>query len=104
MTITWGIFSGSPRNRELVEWDMVFDNDGDWTWGDAESTDENNLGNTGVMDLLNIAVHEVGHAAGMGHSPDTCVDETMYAFATEGETKKRTLNGGDIAGIQELYK
>jgi hypothetical protein len=96
VTITWGIFGGPPRNRQLVEWDMVF-NDPDFDWGDAD-VDAN------VMDLLNIAVHEVGHAGGMDHPDGACGEETMYAFAAIGETKKRTLNAGDIAGIQALYR
>jgi hypothetical protein len=96
VTITWGVFSGAPRLRELVEWDQVYD-DRDFVWGDADA-------NINVMDLLNIAVHEVGHAAGLSHPDLTCTEETMYAYATEGETKKRDLNDGDIAGIQELYQ
>jgi hypothetical protein len=39
----------------------------------------------------------------MGHPTDTCVNETMYRFASEGETKKIDLNAGDIAGINDLY-
>jgi hypothetical protein len=95
VTITWGIFSGAPLFRELVEWDQVYD-DRDFVWGDADA-------NINVMDLLNIAVHEVGHAAGLSHPDLTCAEETMYAYAEEGETKKRDLNDGDIAGIQALY-
>lgn len=102
-TIIWGIFSGPPRNRELREWDMVFD-DIDFQWGDAGSTNEDALGNTAVMDFLNILVHEFGHAAGMGHPSNTCTEETMFRYAEEGETKKRTLFTGDIAGIKKLYK
>ena len=56
------------------------------------------------MDFLNIATHEAGHAAGLGHAPDTCLDETMYRFASEGEINKRDLNPGDIAGIVALYR
>lgn len=97
VTITWGIFSGAPRFRELVEWDQVYDDDGDYVWGDADT-------NTSVMDLLNIAAHEVGHAAGLGHPDLTCTEETMYAYALEGERKKRDLNDGDIAGIKDLYQ
>jgi len=37
----------------------------------------------GKMDLLNIFVHEAGHALGLGHPGDTCTEETMYAYATE---------------------
>jgi len=39
----------------------------------------------------------------MGHPASTCTEETMYAYASYGETKKRTLNTGDKAGIKKLY-
>lgn len=103
VTIVWGIFSGPPRGRELVEWDMVF-NDPTYKFGNAGPTSETSLGDTTIMDLLAIATHESGHAAGLGHPEDSCTEETMFRFATEGETKKRTLNAGDIKGIKALYK
>jgi predicted Zn-dependent protease len=56
------------------------------------------------MDFLSIAAHEVGHAAGMDHPENSCTEETMYAYAAYGETKKRDLNDGDVAGIRNLYK
>ncbi len=92
-TITWGIFGGPPSQRELVEWDAVFNSD--YAFGNADDISD-------VMDYQNIATHEFGHAAGLGHPGDSCVDETMYAFASTGETKKRDLNAGDIAGINKL--
>lgn len=95
VTIVWGIFYGSPSSRELVEWDMVFD-DVDFDWSTA--------GEANKMDFWNIAAHEIGHAAGMGHPNDGCTEETMYRYANYGETKKRDLNAGDIAGIKALYK
>lgn len=95
VTIVWGIFSGPPFARELVEWDQVYD-DVDFEWSST--------GEAGKMDFENIATHELGHALGMGHSDDSCTEETMYRFASEGETKKQTLNAGDITGIAELYK
>lgn len=71
--------------------------DTDFTWGDATT-------NPAVMDLQNIATHELGHGVGLGDLYDTvCIDETMYGYSTEGETSKRDLNAGDIVGIQELY-
>jgi len=97
MAVVWGIFSGPPFARELVEWDVIFDNV-DYPWGDAtiDST---------VMDFENIATHEFGHAAGMGDLYEgTCSEQTMYGYASYGETKKRTLEAGDIKGIQGLYK
>jgi Matrixin len=93
-TYAWGVFGGPPKDRELVEWDMVFDSDS-FTW----ATD----GSPGAMDFRNIDTHELGHAMGLGHPSNTCTEETMYAFAALGETKKRDLNAGDIAGINGLY-
>ena len=55
------------------------------------------------MDFENIATHELGHTVGMGHPSDYCTEETMFRFASAGETKKQTLEAGDIAGISKLY-
>jgi hypothetical protein len=93
-TIVWGIFSGPPRGRVLVEWDMVFNTD--YAFGDADS-------DSSVMDFQNIATHELGHSLGLGHPDGSCTEETMYAYAGFGETKKRTLEAGDISGVNELY-
>lgn len=95
VTTVWGIFSGPAVNRRLVEWDQVYD-DIDFGWSFS--------GEAGKMDFENIATHELGHAIGMGHPSDSCTEETMYRFASSGETKKRTLNVGDINGIRGLYK
>ncbi len=96
VTIVWGIFSGPTSIRELVEWDQVYDDvDFDWSAGAA--------GVAGKMDFDNIATHEDGHSAGMGHPDDSCTEETMYRFSTFAETKKRDLNAGDIAGVDGLY-
>ena len=92
-TIVWGIFRGPPSGRELVEWDAVFNTDYPWSLA----------GEAGKMDYQNIATHEFGHSLGLGHPDDTCTEETMYAFAGFGETKKRTLEAGDAAGVNKLY-
>ena len=94
-TIVWRT-AGPPQVREFVEWDMIFDDPG-FMWGDAPNVNSN------IMDLQNIATHEAGHAAGMAHPDNSCTEETMYAFATEGEIIKQTLNSGDITGINQLY-
>lgn len=98
VTNVWGYFYGPPKTRELVEWDMLFNTGGGWDWGDATS-------NSALMDLQNIATHELGHSAGMNDLYTTsCNLETMYGYSTEGELIKRDLNSGDIAGIKALYK
>jgi len=95
VTIVWGIFSGPPFARELVEWDQVYD-DVDFDWSSN--------GEAGKMDFENIATHELGHSVGMGDLYDSvCSQETMYGFANFGETKKQSLNTGDITGINKLY-
>jgi hypothetical protein len=97
VTNIWGFFGGAPSTRELVEWDLLFNNSAGWTWGDGAT-------NSALMDVQNIATHEVGHAAGMGDLYETsCNLETMFGYSTEGETIKRNLNNGDIKGIQTLY-
>ena len=102
VTVVWGYFSGPPQLREIVEFDIIFDID--FNWGYAGPTDETSLRDTTVMDLQNIATHELGHGAGLADLyDDKCSEQTMYGYATYGETKKRTLNTGDIAGIQALY-
>jgi len=99
VTIVWGIFRGPPSGRELIEWDQVYD-DVDYNW--SVDCSVNNCSDN-RMDFRNIAQHELGHSIGMDHPGNECTEETMYAFASEGETKKIDLNDGDIAGVDEFY-
>lgn len=95
VTIVWGIFSGPVWARELVEWDQIYD-DIDFNWSAS--------GESGKMDFENIATHELGHSVGLADLYNSaCSEETMYGYAAYGETKKRDLNGGDIAGVNALY-
>jgi len=98
VTIVWGIFRGPPSGRELVEWDQVYD-DVDYNW--SEDCLSNDC--TSKMDFDNIVNHEIGHSFGISHPGSECTEETMYAFASFNETKKRSLFTGDIAGIIDLY-
>lgn len=95
VTIVWGIFGGPTFQRELVEWDQVYD-DVDYDWSLA--------GAAGKMDLDNIATHELGHSVGMADIYDSvCSEVTMYGYAGFSETKKTTLEAPDILGVSTLY-
>jgi len=86
----------NPATKTIVEFDIMFDTD--WTWGDATV-------NSAVMDLQNIATHELGHGVGLADVYETeCSAVTMYGYSDYGETQKRTLETPDIIGIQTLYK
>lgn len=90
VTVVWYI----PSTQTLVEWDQVYD-DRDFDWSAA--------GEPGKMDFENIATHELGHSVGMGDLYNSCIQETMYGYAGNGEIKKRDLNAGDITGVDLLY-
>lgn len=95
VTVVWGYFSGPPSSRKIIEFDVLFDTD--FAWGDATVNPE-------VMDLQNIATHEIGHGAGLADIYETaCSEVTMYGYSEYGETDKRTLEQPDIIGIQKLY-
>ena len=53
-----------------------------------------------AIDLESVAVHEIGHLLGLGHS--SVVESIMYPAITS-RTKKVELHSDDIVGIQYLY-
>ena len=83
--------------KEIVECDIMFNTD--FQWGDAT-----NPATPLVMDLQNIATHELGHFFNLADIYDTSKDYlTMYGFSWEGDIGKRTLAPGDIAGINAVF-
>ena len=80
----------------IVECDLIFYDYYNWSAQGDPSYSE--------MDVENIAVHELGHFLSLldlyGGSDS---DKTMYGYAGEGETKKRSLHQDDKNGIIHIY-
>lgn len=96
VTIVWGIFDGPLYQREIIEYDMLFDGD-HYAWGNGALRSD-------VMDLQAIATHESGHSLGLDDIYDRqCDDVTMYGTSSEGETAKRSLESRDLQGLSLLY-
>jgi len=92
---------------EMTDVDIAY-NDQDFDW--SNPTPE-----SGDMDPQNVATHEAGHVSGLGdifnpgnpgyvsQMGDGNELQTMYGLIAEEEIDKRTLNSGDIAGIEYIY-
>jgi hypothetical protein len=81
--------------REIVECDIMFDTD--FQWGDAKV-------DSSLMDLQNIATHELGHFFNLADIYDNSKDYlTMFGYSGEGDIEKRSLAAGDIAGIRKVF-
>jgi len=92
VTYTWY----NPGTKFALESDILFDTD--WDWGIVDEDHPN------VMDLQNIATHEMGHTLGLSDLyTSSCSKATMYGYSDYGETAKRTLELPDITGLQILY-
>lgn len=77
-------FYPAPPNPEPVAGDMHFDDDEIWRVG-------------ADIDVYSVALHELGHALGLGHSDSSA--DVMYAYYR----RSTTLAAGDIAAVRQLY-
>ena len=100
--VSWGNIDGSggklaecigwyyPSSKELIEFDIVFDEAETWSLPQ--------------FDVQNVGTHETGHTLRLLDLYDSAdSEETMYGYSSPGETKKRTLHTGDMAGIRYIY-
>jgi hypothetical protein len=85
-------FTSNPN--EIIEFDIRFNDYNGWS----------TTGAAGAYDVQNIATHELGHALSLLDlygSADS--EKTMYGYSSTGETKKRTPEPEDEAGISYIY-
>ncbi|KAF9613033.1 hypothetical protein IFM89_005467 [Coptis chinensis] len=71
----------------------LFHYDADESWSTNPTTTE--------IDLESVAVHEIGHLLGLGHS--TIPSAIMFAALVPGQTKRGPLQPDDVQGIRTLY-
>lgn len=88
----------SRRTKELIEFDILFNEF--YVWGNATPSTTD----TDYMDLQNIATHELGHAIGLGDVYNAeCSAVTMYGYSDYEDIEKRDLETADIIGLQSMY-
>jgi len=81
-------FYPNDINSEPIAGDLHFDEDETWS-----------IGSAGGIDIQWVALHEIGHSLGLGHSSDPTA--VMYPFY-DG-TREAILQKDDINGILSIY-
>ncbi len=83
---------GGPGFGNTITGDVHFDTAESWSDDPTDTTGDADF------DFFTVALHEIGHALGLGHSAVVgSVMEPIYAGA------RRTLHADDIAGIRAIY-
>ncbi|OMP03759.1 Peptidase M10, metallopeptidase [Corchorus olitorius] len=86
-------FDGRFGTTAHATFDGKFHYDKDEGWSSNPGPD--------TIDLESVAVHEIGHLLGLGHSP--VPEAVMYGIFGYGTTTKRDLHPNDIEALTAIY-
>lgn len=98
-TLAQAQWSYSQSRGEMTRAEITFDSRERW----AVLSNESCGSNGGIFDIMNVAVHEIGHVSGLDHAPTDRL-QTMYASTGPGVTLGRTPGNGDIKGFKQAYQ
>ncbi len=87
--VSWNPISGEIRDADIAFNGYAFQ----WSTSSSPAT--------ASYDVMNTAVHEIGHFLGLEHS--SVADATMFGKSQEGESKKRDLATDDRDGLCNIY-
>jgi hypothetical protein len=93
VTYTWKWSTGEYENDTAYNRNL--------NWFQAPGEGDGCYENIAKFDLQNTSTHEAGHVYGLAHVQASF--NTMDASAATGETYKRSLASGDIAGAHAIY-
>ena len=105
--IAWGRTSGSalgttyiryfPSTGLVVDVDTIMNKRMAWSWQPTTC-------GFSTYETQDVMTHELGHWYGLDDEYTAeYVDNTMYGYASRGESKKNTLTTGDTQAVQALY-
>jgi hypothetical protein len=106
ITIVWA----TRGNKLIVDSDTVLNADVYFSWKQSNITIDPDIAllsptTSYDADVQNIMTHEIGHWLQLNdlYSPASA-EQTMYGYASDRELKKCSLELGDLAGIQKVYR